>query len=415
MKTSQNHLPSLLSGLLFVTGALFVFGLALVMGVAALSSLVSGTEIKSEQTIFLFAFGFQGLILLAAAFFSFQKFLQKSSADQEVSLSLPIWLILVLALLAGFSILIGYWIGEFKAVNWFILPILTIPAVVLPLVVLLMFGTRKLPAGTRWQTWNVLGLGMTLAPILLFILEIFVAIVIFIIVVVYILSQPELAAELEKLSRQIMILGPNSKATRDLIAPLLTKPSVIVTGLIYVSMLVPAIEEIFKPLGVWLFASKLQSPAQGFTLGALSGAGYGLIETLNISGQSGDWATLLFSRIGTGLLHITTSALMGAAIVLAWRERRYLRLFGTYLLAILLHGSWNALAVFFSFSGLSDFFEQPTRLTAMHPAISIAMAVLTFGLFAILVTTNHKMRRMAAPPLLEAEVPAENTDAGSTL
>jgi len=405
----------LLSGLLFVTGALFVFGLALVMGVAALSSLVSGTEIKSEQTIFLFAFGFQGLILLAAAFFSFQKFLQKSSADQEVSLSLPIWLILVLALLAGFSILIGYWIGEFKAVNWFILPILTIPAVVLPLVVLLMFGTRKLPAGTRWQTWNVLGLGMTLAPILLFILEIFVAIVIFIIVVVYILSQPELAAELEKLSRQIMILGPNSKATRDLIAPLLTKPSVIVTGLIYVSMLVPAIEEIFKPLGVWLFASKLQSPAQGFTLGALSGAGYGLIETLNISGQSGDWATLLFSRIGTGLLHITTSALMGAAIVLAWRERRYLRLFGTYLLAILLHGSWNALAVFFSFSGLSDFFEQPTRLTAMHPAISIAMAVLTFGLFAILVTTNHKMRRMAAPPLLEAEVPAENTDAGSTL
>ena len=392
-----------------------MFGLALIMGVAALSSLMTGREIKSEQTIFLFAFGFQGLILLAAAFFSLQKFLRKSSADREVSLSLPMWLILLLALLAGLSILIGYWISEIKAINWFVLPVLTIPAVVLPLVVLLMFGTRKLPAGTRWQTWNVLGLGMTLAPILLFILEILVAIVIFIIVVAYIFSQPELAAELERLSRQIMNLGPNSKATRDLIAPLLTKPGVIATGLIYVAVLVPAIEELFKPLGVWLFASKLESPAQGFTLGALSGAGYGLIETLNISGQSGDWAVLLFSRIGTGLLHITTSALMGAAIVLAWRERRYLRLLGTYLLAILLHGSWNTLAVFFSISGLSDFFEGPAPLASIHPAISTAMVVLAFGLFAILVTTNRRLRRTASPPLLEAKVPTENTETHPTL
>src|ERR1043166_1734596 len=94
-KTSQNHLPSLFSSLLFIVGAIFVFGLALIMGVTALSSLVTGTEIQSEQTIFLFAFGFQGLLLLAAAFFSFQKFLRKSSADQDVSLSLPIWLILI--------------------------------------------------------------------------------------------------------------------------------------------------------------------------------------------------------------------------------------------------------------------------------------------------------------------------------
>jgi hypothetical protein len=185
--------------------------------------------------------------------------------------------------------------------------------------------------------------------------------------------------------------------------------------LIYVAILVPAIEELFKPLGVWIFGSKLASPAQGFALGALSGAGYGLIETLNISGQSGDWAILLFSRIGTGLLHITTSALMGTAIVLAWRERRYLRLLGTYFLAILLHGSWNALAVFFSISGLSDFFEEPASLTSIHPAISIAMVVLAFGLFAILVTTNRRLRRTVSPFLLEAEVPAENTETHPTL
>src|SRR6185436_18726994 len=126
---------------------------------------------------------------------------------------------------------------------------------------------------------------------------------------------------LQALSQKIMLLGPQSEAARDLLSPFLTRPGVISVALVYIAILVPALEEIFKPLGVWLLAGKLDSAAQGFTLGALSGAGYALIETIGVTGQQGDWASLLFTRIGTGLLHITTSALMGAAIVLAWRER----------------------------------------------------------------------------------------------
>ncbi|HLO31187.1 MAG TPA: PrsW family glutamic-type intramembrane protease, partial [Anaerolineales bacterium] len=369
---------------------------------------------KTEQTIFLAAFGFEGITLLAAAFFSFQKFLRRPSVDQEVSFSVPVWLIIALTLVGGVSILIGYGIGEIKAINWLVLPILTIPAVVFPLLVLLMFGARKLPVGTRWQTWNILGLGMTLAPFLLFTFEIIVGLVILFIVIAYIVTQPHLASDLQTLSDQIMVLGPQSQAAIDLLAPLVTKPAVIVTILIYVALLVPIIEEIFKPLGVWLFAGKLDTPAQGFTLGALSGAAYGLIETLNISGQPGDWAVLLFSRIGTGLLHITTSALMGAAIVLAWRQRRYLRLLGTYLLAVLFHGSWNALAVLFSISDLSKSLDQPDWLHNIQQPITIAMVILAMGLFAILVITNRRLRKTVSPALVETTVPPENMDTSLT-
>ena len=281
----------------------------------------------------------------------------------------------------------------------------------LPLVVLLALGTKKLPFGTRWQTWDILGLAMTLSPLILFTLEILVAIVILAIVVAYVMTQPELASRLQALSRQIMALGPNSKATFDLLSPFLTQPGVIVISLIYIAVLVPAIEELFKPLGVWLFAGKLQSQAQGFALGALSGASYALIETIGVSGQATDWASVLLSRVGTGLLHITTSALMGAAIVLAWRERRYARLIATYFLAILLHGLWNATATLFTFSSLAEQLNRGGFLSTLQPALAIMMVILAIGLFMILVLVNRKMQKTIPPPPAQTIPPNENADA----
>jgi RsiW-degrading membrane proteinase PrsW (M82 family) len=184
-------------------------------------------------------------------------------------------------------------------------------------------------------------------------------------------------------------------------------------ALIYIAVLVPAIEEIFKPIGVWLFAGKLE-PAQGLTLGALSGAGYALIETIGVTSQTSEWASLLFSRIGTGLLHITTSALMGGAIVLAWRERRYLRLLGSYFLAVLLHGLWNSLAIIFTFSTLAELFEQPGSLGTIQLAMIIAMAILSVVLFMILLISNHGMRKTVTSPSTEPTLPGDNIEISET-
>jgi len=389
-----------------------MLGIALFMGVTALVSLFTGTEVRAEQTVPLVAFGFEAMVLLAAAFFSLQKFLHRPSVDEKALVSISGWQIILLVIVAAVSLLIGYQIGEMRNLIWVILPILTIPAIVFPLGVLLALGTHKLPFGTRWQTWSVLGLAMTLAPLILFALEIFIGLIIFSAVVAYVIVQPELAQELQRLSQELMILGPESEAALELLGPLLTRPGVMATALIYIAVLVPAIEEIFKPLGVWLFAGKL-SPAQGLTLGALSGAGYGLIETVGVSTQTSEWASLLFSRIGTGLLHITTSALMGAAIVLAWRERRYLRLLGTYLLAVLLHGLWNSLAIIFTFSTIAQLFEQPGVLGTIQSPLIIALVLLAVLLFAILMISNLRMRKTVSPAAPIA--PGDNIENSETM
>jgi hypothetical protein len=413
LKTSQTHLPSLLSSLLFSLGAVLVFSTALLMGLTAFVSLVQGKDVQIQQTILFVAFGFEAIILVLAAFFSFQKTLEKPSADRETSFSLPPWQMILIVIGASLSILVGSWVDGIETVNWLVLPILTMPAVVLPLAALLALATRNLPLATHWQSWSILGLGMTLIPFILLILEIVIAIILFFGVIAYILAQPELAYRLQGISQQILVLGPQSEAAFELLSPLLTKPGVIVTALIYTALFVPAVEELFKPLGVWFLATRLDSPAQGFALGALSGASYALIETIGVSGQ-GEWASLLFTRIGTGLLHITTSALMGAAIVLALRQRRYLRLLGTYMLAITLHGLWNTSAILYSFSSLAKMLGQTDRLSTLQPITVIAMSVLAVVLFLILLITNHQIRKTIRPPLIEPVISSSDPGQSST-
>jgi protease prsW family protein len=413
LKTSQTHLPSLLGSLLFSLGAVLVFSTGLVMGLTALISLAQGKGVEIQQTILFVAFGFEAILLVLAAIFSFQKTLQKPSADRDASFNLAPWQMILIVIAAGLSILAGNWVGRIEVVNWLVLPFLTIPAVVLPLGELLALGTRNLPLATRWQSWSILGLGMTLIPFILLILEIVIAIVLFFGVIAYILAQPELAYRLQGISQQILVLGPQSEAAFELLSPLLTKPGVIVTALIYTAVFVPAVEELFKPLGVWLLATRLDSSAQGFALGALSGASYALIETIGVSGQ-GEWASLLFTRIGTGLLHITTSALMGAAIVSALRQRRYFRLLGTYLLAITLHGLWNTSAILYSFSSLAKMLGQTDRLSTLQPITVIAMSVLAVVLFLILLITNYQMRKTIRPPLIEQVIFSSDPDESST-
>ena len=393
MKTSQTHLPSLLSALLFVLGAVVILSVGLLMGSTALLSFATGKNVEIQQTIFFVTFGFEAILLLIAAYFVFQKTLQKPSADRETFFNLPAWQILLILILASLAILIGSWVGNVEIVNLLVLPFLTIPAVVLPLAILLTLGTRDLPLGARWQFWSVLGLGMTLTPFLLFVLEIVVGIIFFLGIMAYISTQPELLYRLQALAQQIMVLGTQSETARDLILPWLTKPVVILIVLLYTSLFVPAIEELFKPLGVWLLGNKLESPAQGFALGALSGASYALIETIGVSGQGGEWASLLFTRIGTGLLHITTSALMGAAIVPALRQNRYLRLLGTYVIAIALHGLWNASAMLYTFSGIANLRNQTDRLSTLQPISVGALSILSLGLFAILLSSHARMKK----------------------
>lgn len=405
MKSSANHYPSLLAALLFIVAALLFLSVTLIMLASSFTMVLTGKNIQAQQTILLATSFFEAVMVIVAAFVAIQRYRQQPFVAKDVSFTIGLRGIAASLLITGVIIWIGYQVGANTSFNWLVLPLLTVPAVLLPIFVVLGLGIRHLPLGTRWQSWGIFGIAMTLAPFLLAVLEVIVLLVLVFLVVAILMSQPNFAADMDRLMRELYVLGPDAKAIQNLILPYVTHPAILGIALSYFSLLVPMIEELLKPLGVWLSANRVSSPAQGFALGALSGAAYALIETLGVSAQTVDWANLLLARIGTGVLHITTSALMGAAIVYAVRERRYVRLLGTYILAISLHGLWNGLALLYSFSIITEFLGKQNTFAKFQTPVMMGMIVLGLFILILLLLSNRRMRGTLSIPIAQEPAP----------
>ena len=129
MKPSANHLPSLLSALLFILAAMLFLSAALVTGVNLLSSLLTRESVKAPQTIVVIIALFEALLLIIAAFMAIQRYRQQPFAEQDISFSMRPWQVVFSLLVTAIVIFIGYRIGTNSAFNWLLLPVLTLPAV----------------------------------------------------------------------------------------------------------------------------------------------------------------------------------------------------------------------------------------------------------------------------------------------
>lgn len=408
MNKSQMHYPSFIGFLLFAIAALLLFAVGFVLGLSALFVYLNQGSLDVQTAVYSATMFFLGILLGIVSVVSLLRVLNKPAASMPVSTSFGGWKIAAGVTGAGLALLIGNLVQN-SSINWLALPLLTIPAVALPIWTITGLGARDLSLGSSWRTWGALGISLTVTPFLLFMLEVLVVVMIFVLVGFYAVANPDLAAEFQRLSTQFAFIDMQSDEGLRLITPYLMKPVVIIPVTIFIAILIPLLEELIKPLAVWLLAGRLDSAAQGFAFGALSGAGFALVETLNVSGQIVDWGVLLFTRIGTGLLHITTSALMGAAIYMAVRERRYLRLLGTYLLAVLLHGLWNASAITVSFSALAVTYNQADGYALLQWISTIGLIVLAAVLLTLLITSNRKFQKML-PVGAPAETPASQNN-----
>jgi hypothetical protein len=411
MKSSQFHYPSFFGFLFFAICSGFLLLIGLIVGLSTLVTSVYTDQVNVQSTIIFATLSFTGILLGVATVISVMKFMRNPAVEVREPTSVSGVKIAAGIVTTGLVLWLGSWLQSNPSINWLALPLLTIPAVAIPIWLLLRLASKDIQPESRWRIWSMLGLSLSFTPFLLFTLEIVVIIIIFLAVVMYVVANPGLTAEIQTVTNQFRFMDPNSDEAIRMFVPYLTKPGVIASTLLLFSVIVPLLEEAFKPLGVWLLAGKLDSPAQGFSLGALCGAGFALVETLNNSAQTDEWASLLFMRIGTGAMHITTSALIGAAIVMAWRERRYLRLFATYLLGVFLHGLWNLLAITNGFSNLLVTYGQASPYQKMETFSLVGLGILTLTLIAILVVSNQKQpKEKDEEPSVTTTTAENNTD-----
>jgi len=344
-------------------------------------------------SLYLAAFLLATVLIARAGWLALRRIQNKPSQAARFQ-PLSIWL--GTALVGGWilSIVIAVVLYQKPTLQWFSLPFYLL-AISLPVYALVRIAAGGLELGSKLRAWGTLSAGMTLAPFLSALGEGMAALAALIAIGIFAGLDPGRLAAIQALGEQLKHATQEEALT--LLGPILVNPLVLVGGLFFLSLVTPLVEETAKSLPVWLAWRKLATPAQGFALGALSGAGFGLMEGLFISANPGvTWGITLTVRAASSAMHILTAGLVGWGIGLAARQKRVAPALGRYALGVAIHGTWNACVVIMVYA------SGRTLLSGGNPDIAaalIALSALCFlGLLVlcapvVLWIINHRLRK----------------------
>jgi hypothetical protein len=400
MQTQKIVWPAVLLAALFGLGTLLLWGVSAIMGITAISMLLTKKPEAVTSMVVAASSGLLGLVLFTAAVIVLLKIMGHEAAEQNTRLPLTKWHIPAALFIAAISIGVGNLVLDRQYLSMIFIPILTLTGVLAPLWLIVSTGIRQMELGPRWRVWGIFGLGLTLGPLLMMFLEVTVGVVVVIGVIVYFAAQPELADKMVQFSAQLQATS-DPEQMLGLLTPYLLKPAAIALVLSYASLAIPMIEELFKPIGVWLFARQLRTPAAGFAMGILSGTAYAVVENLGMTAQAGpDWTVIIIVRAGAGLLHIANTGLMGWAIASLVNEKKVGRFLLTYIATVTFHGLWNSASVGFAIYAIAQEMGKSYPWIAVLSAAALAILVVVF--LAILVISN---RKLSTPGVADSATP----------
>lgn len=411
---SQFNWPSLIQLLLSALTAFVLLGVAALIAVISAAqyfSQGSGSSDPTQSFMIAASLAFAGVLVLPSAWYAWKRFTFPGSEpvpQPERRWFALILTLLVLVLVAG-ALLLGNWVSQNNRLAWLLLPPLNIIATGLPALWLVYIGTRGLLSASPSRRWGVFASGLVLGPGIILILELLVLIGIGILAKLWTVLDPNIAIQFNSLVFSLQNGAPNQDAILRTLLPFLQHPGVLLVAFAFISLIVPMIEEAFKPIGVWFLAGQKLTPAQGFAYGILSGAGFGLFENLGNTSAGGEtWAILASTRISTLLLHSLSAGLVGWALASAWSQKRYLRLGITYAFAVFLHGLWNGMAVLGSVSSLDGLtnISIPASLVQIGSLSSIGIVALGAFNLVLYIGFNALLRkglRDKTSPLIGAD------------
>ncbi len=380
-------------------GTLLGLGGAVVLAFLGLVALVAGEAGGVQQVTGALSLAATALLVallcLPGVFHAYRALRGQVRPMRPLGRGLP-WL--TLGVLA-WPLLVGlYGVIEKAPGTWLLLPPLIVMSALLPLLWFLYLGAQGLALDWESDGWGVISTSLVITMPLILVVEVGLFLVLAVGAFVWVAGRPELAQQLQDLERTLETVDP--RVLEAHLQDMFSQPGVITLLLLLVAGAIPLIEEFFKPLAVWTFAGRKITPAQGYLIGLLAGACFALLENLSaLSGVAGMGSLpTLVGRVGTALLHMTTSGLVGWSLASAWQGHSPWRVLGTYLLAVFLHGLWNAFGLLM---GIGTLFPMPSSATSqlahlgsLAPLILGVLAI--FNFIFILATNRHFRREVAA-------------------
>lgn len=381
----------------------FIFstgGAVLLLGAFLVSTLVMllrdnlafpGAAGPLDLSPYLFAagVGFAGALMVPSAYYSGQQLFSKKPPAYFQWDRLR-WL----SYLFPIPILLGFAIQNGPAWSRALFPVVHVLANGFGVLWLLDAARRHLPQEHTRRVWGSLVSGLGLTPMITFTLEMLLLIVIGVFWLIMLQTQPDFQQDLINLASRLQQSPTNSPLLEEAVGRFAARPGVIGTLFLYIAVLIPIVEELFKPIAVWLLLGRKLQPWEGFSIGATAGAGYALFENLGVGSAVDVWTLVTVTRLGTTAVHIFATGLVGWGLASAFTEKKYSRLAGSFLAAVILHGVWNGLNI------LSTLGELPpvrdllgnfgSRLAAFTP---LGLVLLAAGCFVGLFKANSSMRR----------------------
>lgn len=228
--------------------------------------------------------------------------------------------------------------------------LLSLPVIFVPVLLSLSLAVHHLKLGSPVRFWGTMAVSLTAGPFFSMVFEGLLALLFLVGIGVWARHHPDVFGPIVDALSALDTGGTQTPemldAVTEAVGVLFTQPMLLTSGLLYMAVFVPLIEELFKPLVVWALGPRLSSPAEGFALGAVSGAAFAWYENVLSGSMIGsDWGVIVLVRALTPVVHILASGLVGWGIALLWREGNWMAFAQRFGVAWALHAVWNAVAV----------------------------------------------------------------------
>ena len=292
-------------------------------------------------------------------------------------------------------VLIGWLVAGNPNLAPFLLGLINVLVAGLPILWIYTLASKGIERGHQVRQWQIFGFSLTITPFIVIIVELIAIAVLgglgFVWVSYRIAADPTLERDLLFLYNQVALRGRDVDALLEFVQPYLLQPPVIAWALVLFAGVVPVVEEVFKSLALWPLAGRRLSPQEGFAAGLLCGAGFAFMENVlyfTAAITAWDWLFIALGRAGTGVLHMLASGLVGWGLASAWRDGKWFTLGLNSLIAFLLHGLWNAIALVTGFASLVMLEAQPTiGQDLLYSAPTVVLFVLS--VISILLINRH--------------------------
>ena len=294
------------------------------------------------------------------------------------------WLVVLLA---------GGAAGQREQFRWLLIP-LSLPAVFLPIGWLIVTARRGLPRPSLLREWGTLTVGLTVVPVLIIMLEFVLLGAAIAAVVIALGFNPGV---LERLISLPVFLGdmPDQMEALEVFS---REPVIMAAIFTLIGGAVPFVEELLKPLAIWLQAPRALKPAEGYSLGLISGGAFALLESSALVSQIAfdGWLSVVALRGIASMLHIGLSGWVGYSIASSLEQKRPGLLLGSLLGAITLHGIWNSMTLVSGLSASPWAGEASPSIAAISASLALSvMGAVLLAIFVINGRINLSLRRQS--------------------